>query len=92
MSGPVLSKDEIRKDVCRILTKTFGLRAEQIVLTAHLVKDLELDSLDWVDLVVRLERETGQEITEDELRAIRTIQDIVDLVHGKVVRTEARST
>lgn len=92
MSGSMLSKDEIRKDLCRILTTTFGLRDEQIVLTARLVEDLDLDSLDWVDLAVRLEQETGQEITEDELRAIRTIQDIVDLVHAKLVQTEARPT
>ena len=92
MSVPVPSEESIRKDLTRVLTMIFGLRAEQIVPTARLVEDLELDSLDWVDLVVRLEQETGLEITEDDLGSIRTVQDVVDLIQGKLARTELRPT
>jgi acyl carrier protein len=91
MSVPAPSEESIRKDLCRVLTTTFGLRDEQIVPTARLLEDLDLDSLDWVDLVVRLEQETGLEITEDELGAIRTVQDVVGLIHRKLARTEPRS-
>ena len=92
MSVPAPSEESIRKDLTRVLTTIFGLRAEQIVPTARLVEDLELDSLDWVDLVVRLEQETGLEITEEELGVIRTVQDVVDLIRGKLARTEPRLT
>ena len=77
------SREENFEKLKDILVKTFEVRAEQVTQTAHLVNDLKLDSLDWVDLVVRLEQETGQEITEDELKAIRMIQDILDVVDKK---------
>jgi acyl carrier protein len=66
-----------------VLVKTFEVREDQVALAAHLIDDLELDSLDWVDLVVRLKQEIGHEITEDELKTIRTIADILDVVEKK---------
>ena len=68
----------------QVLGPHFDLRPEQLVPSARLVEDLQLDSLDAVDLVVRLEQETGAEITEDELKSIRTVQDIVDILQRKL--------
>jgi acyl carrier protein len=55
---------------------------------AHLIDDLDLDSIDAIDLVVSLESETDLDVTEDELKALRVVQDIVDLVHRKLMETE----
>ena len=86
----MLSKDEVFEKLKEVLTTGFGLRREQLAPTARLVEDLDLDSLDSFDLMVRLEQETGEEIKEDELKSIQTIQDIVDVIHRKLESKESR--
>jgi acyl carrier protein len=67
------------------MAKTFGLAEEQITPEARLVDDLQLDSLDWAELLVVLERETGEELPESGLEAVRTVNDILRLVERKQV-------
>ena len=47
--------------------------------------DLDLDSIDAIDLAVELEQETGLRLEEQELRQIRRVKDIVDLVCDRLV-------
>ena len=68
----------------KFLVKNFEVRSEQVTPSARLVDDLDLDSLDAVDLVVRLEQETGVEIAEDELKSLATVQDVLDLLGRKL--------
>ena len=86
----MLSKDEVFEKLKEVLTTGFGLGREQLAPTARLVEDLDLDSLDSFDLMVRLEQETGEEIKEDELKSIQTIEDIVDVIHRKLESKESR--
>jgi acyl carrier protein len=79
-----MSKDEILVRVSEVLVETFGVEPDQIQATTHLIDDLDLDSIDLIDLVVRLEEETSLDLAEDELRKLRVIQDIVDLVYRKL--------
>lgn len=62
----------------------FGLHVEQIEPGAHLAKDLDLDSIDWIDMAVALEAKTGRELNEREFASIRTVQDVVDVIHRKL--------
>jgi acyl carrier protein len=78
-------KDEIYARVAAILVDSFELDAGEVRPDAHLIDDLDLDSIDAIDLVVSLESETDLDVTEDELKALRVVQDIVDLVHRKLV-------
>ena len=67
------------------MAKTFGLEEGQITREARLVDDLRLDSLDQAELLVVLERETGEELPESGLEAVRTVNDILRLVERKQV-------
>ena len=67
------------------MAKTFGLDEEQITLEARLVDDLRLDSLDQAELLVLLERETGEGLPESDLEKVRTVNDILDLLERKQV-------
>lgn len=78
------SKDEILDKLRVVLVDEFKLRGEQIVLTAHLVEDLDLDSIDAINMAIRLEEENGLAMHEEELKALRTVQDVVDVVHRKL--------
>jgi acyl carrier protein len=79
----VVTLDQLRT----FLVSHFEVRPDQVVPSARLMEDLELDSLDAVDLVVRLEQETGVEIAEEELRTLATVQDVLDLL-GRKLATE----
>ena len=69
-----------------IMVKTFGLEEEQVTPGAHLVDDLALDSLDWAELVVILERETGRGISDEDVKGIRTVEDVLGLVDRQMTR------
>jgi len=83
------SKDEILRWVVETLKNEFELRDEDLHPGAHLIDDLDLDSIDAIDLVVSLEAETGLDVSEEELKSIRVVQDVVDLVHRKLAETTA---
>ncbi|HKB27288.1 MAG TPA: acyl carrier protein [Methylomirabilota bacterium] len=79
-----ISKADILSRLTDVLVSGFDIRREDIVADARLVDDLELDSLDRVDLVVRLEQETNLAIEEEELKGIQTISDVIAVLHGKL--------
>lgn len=76
------SKEEIFTWVTEVLIREFEFQAEQLRPATHLIDDLDLDSIDAVDMAVRLEEKTGFRFEEEELRSVETIQDVVDLIHG----------
>lgn len=78
------SKDQILRWVMDTLKSEFQIRDEDLHPTAHLIDDLDLDSIDAVDLSVNVEQELGLTLTEAELKAIETVQDVVDLIHGRL--------
>lgn len=76
-----MSKEEILERVIGVLAESFALDRQSILPTSHLFEELELDSIDAIDLMVGLEEETGIKLSEDELRQIRVVQDVVDAIH-----------
>ena len=84
MSSTAWSKTEVYDRLREVLVDEFGLRAEQLEPEANLVKDLDLDSIDWIDMAVALEVRMGRELREAELASIRTIQDVVDVIYRKL--------
>ena len=79
-----MSKEEILERVIAVLAESFALDRQSIVPTSHLFEELELDSIDAIDLMVGLEEETGIKLSEDELHQIRVVQDVVDAIHRHV--------
>ncbi len=67
-----------------ILTNDFEIDADDINMDAHLYQDLDLDSIDAVDLVVKLREITGKKIEPDAFKQVRTVSDVVEEV-GKLV-------
>ena len=73
---------EILGWVTDVLRNEFEFSSAELTPSTHLIDDLEMDSIDAVDMAVRLEQKTGFRLSEDELKSIQTIQDVVDLIHG----------
>jgi len=78
------TKEEVFAKVKLVLTRSFELPEDRVVPEAHLYKDLDLDSLDALDLAVKLKYETDLVLTEEEMRSMRTVADIVNVVYGKL--------
>jgi acyl carrier protein len=74
------SRDDIFQDVSRELHALFDISEQDIALEARLYEDLDLDSIDAVDLVVRLQEITKKRILPDQFKSVRTVKDVVDAV------------
>ena len=73
-------QDKIYQEVSTLLTKLFEIDPDAITPEARLYEDLELDSIDAVDMIVHLQKKTGKKIKPEEFKAVRTVQDVVDAV------------
>ena len=62
------------------LTTMFEVPAEKVTREARLYEDLDLDSIDAVDLMVKLQDLTGRKLKAEEFRSVKTVGDVVDRV------------
>ncbi|MDE0884881.1 MAG: acyl carrier protein [Myxococcota bacterium] len=76
-----MTRQEVFEKTQSVLVDLFELDPQSVVLTAHLMDDLDLDSIDAIDLAVATEREMGLDVSEEEMRSLQTVQDVVDLIH-----------
>ncbi len=60
------------------MSEMFELSAEVVTLEANLYQDLDIDSIDAVDLMVRLRELTGRRINPEDFKNARTVQDVVE--------------
>ncbi len=67
-----------------LLVRQFEVPADDIHLDAHLFEDLDLDSIDAIDMFVELHEVTGRRIDVQIARKIRTVDDIVGLVEAEL--------
>ncbi|WP_448564095.1 acyl carrier protein [Thalassotalea ganghwensis] len=72
------SREEMLSTLTEILVEDFELEAADITPDSHLYEQLELDSIDAVDLVVKLSQITGKKINPDAFRRVRTVNDVLD--------------
>ena len=75
-----LSKDEIYIFTIELLHEMFELDKSKITPSSNLYTDLDIDSIDAVDIVVKLNQLTGKRIQPEVFRTVRTIQDVVDVL------------
>lgn len=81
------NRDEIFNTLRDALVELFELDAADINLNANLYQDLEIDSIDAVDLIDHIKRKTGKKIAADEFKSVRTVGDVVEAVF-KLVNPE----
>ncbi len=69
--------------VITLLTQRLGMPPEAVTPTAELTEDLGVDSVDAVEFTLALEREFNVSLPDEALRDVRTVQDVIDLVHKR---------
>jgi acyl carrier protein len=73
-------REEIFPKLIEILVEMFEVDEEDITEEAHLADDLDIDSIDAVDLIVRLKELTGKKIAPEEFKSVRTVGDVVGAI------------
>ncbi|MFT5835722.1 MAG: acyl carrier protein [Sulfurimonas sp.] len=73
-----MTREDVYDKIVSVLVEEFEVEADDIKMEANLFTDLELDSLDAIDLMVTLDKELGIEIKTEEMKDIRTISDVCD--------------
>ena len=83
-----MTNEEIIEKINHFLAEEFEIDVDTITPEATLKETLDLDSLDYVDLVVIIESNFGFKVTGEDFMHIRSFQDIYDYVIQKVNNKE----
>ncbi|MDR2787145.1 MAG: phosphopantetheine-binding protein [Candidatus Accumulibacter sp.] len=73
-----MDRDSAQSLIAGLLAELFEIAPEKITPEADLYQDLDIDSIDAVDLAVEFRKRTGRQLAPEEFRKIRTVRDIVD--------------
>jgi acyl carrier protein len=76
-----MDNEQILAMVTTILVNEFEIDQGDIVPSTNIYEDLDIDSIDVVDLVVRLRAETGRSIEPENFKQVRTIGDLIEVLH-----------
>jgi acyl carrier protein len=76
------TKEDIYPWVVDILHEMFELDKSKITPDTNLYSELDIDSIDAVDLAVKLKHLTGKRLQPEVFKSVRTVQDVVDALAG----------
>jgi acyl carrier protein len=77
-----MTKDDIHSKMLDILRETFDIDPANVHPESLLYDDLDIDSIDAVDLIVRLRPLVGRRLQPEAFKSVRTVQDVVDALHS----------
>lgn len=79
-----MTRDEILTHVRSVLSDLFEIDQSRVTPEANLYSDLEIDSIDAVDLLDRVRRLTGKKVSGEDFRTVRTVGDLVSVIERLV--------
>jgi acyl carrier protein len=77
-----MSKEQLQQWVIDLLAEMFELDKAELTAESNLYSELDIDSIDAVDLAVKLKQLTGKRLQPEVFKTIRTIGDVVDALAG----------
>jgi acyl carrier protein len=80
-----VTREEVYSWLVGVLKELFELNPEKIRPEVNLV-DLDLDSIDAVDVVVEFQKLTGKRMEPEAFKSVRTIGDVVGVLHNLVTK------
>ena len=75
------SRDDILQLIKQIMLDMFEIEEELVTLDARLNEELDFDSIDAVDMIVKLKEITGKAVKPEDFKSARTINDVVEAVY-----------
>lgn len=75
-----MTRNELYDYIVEKLTSEFEVEKSRISMDANLYEDLEIDSIDAVDLLVHIKDFTGKKIPPEQFKDVRTVRDVIDTI------------
>ena len=85
-SAPLATRADALDHVRRTIAELFELDLDEVQPESTVFDDLDLDSIDAIDLVAKLQQLTGERIEEQAMREVRTVDDLAGLVAAQLER------
>lgn len=79
-----MTESEIFEELKKIVAENFEIEPEKITMDSNIVTDLDMDSIDAIDMVAELQKKLGCRFSAEDFKAVKTIGDIVRVILGKV--------
>jgi len=76
----MVSREDVFNTLRDTLVELFEIDPERVTPQAHLYTDLEIDSIDAIDLIDHVRRQTGHKLEANDFRTVRTVEDVVQAI------------
>ena len=78
----MLTQEQVLAQLREWMHELFEIEPEDIQLDSNLYEDLDVDSIDAVDLVIKIKELTGKQVEPDDFKAVRTVQDVITVIQN----------
>ncbi|MDQ9021614.1 acyl carrier protein [Acinetobacter sichuanensis] len=78
----MLTQQQILEKLREWMEELFEIEADNIQLDSNLYSDLDVDSIDAIDLVVKIKELTGKQVQPEDFKNVKTVQDVVTVIHN----------
>ncbi|ENV11022.1 MULTISPECIES: acyl carrier protein [Acinetobacter] len=78
----MLTQEQVLAKLREWMQDLFEIEPDDIQLDSNLYEDLDVDSIDAVDLVVKIKELTGKQVKPEDFKAVRTVQDVVAVIQN----------
>lgn len=78
--------DNLEKEIIAIISEVSGMEEHEITLGSNLVKDMEIDSIKAIEIIVALEKKFKVSVRDEDIPQITTVKQIVDLTKELIVK------
>ncbi|MCG2573641.1 MULTISPECIES: acyl carrier protein [unclassified Acinetobacter] len=78
----MLTQEHILAQLREWMEDLFEIEPEKIQMNSNLYSDLDVDSIDAVDLIVKIKQLTGKQVKPEDFKNVRTIEDVVLVIQN----------
>ena len=78
----MLTQEQVLENLREWMEELFEIAPEDVQLDANLSTDLDVDSIDAIDLVVKIKALTGKQVNPEDFKNVRTVQDVVTVIQN----------
>ena len=82
------NKDEILNELKKIMHELFEIEPDDIKPDSNLYEELDIDSIDAIDLIAHLQTITGRKFNPEEFKSVRKISDVVNVIYAELNKCE----
>ena len=78
----MLTQETVLEKLREWMEELFEISPEDVQLESNLASDLDVDSIDAIDLVVKIKELTGRQVNPEDFKNVRTVQDVVIVIQN----------